>query len=98
LLEVVLKKRVPPLVATDFLVVPTVNFRLLFVFIVLGHDRRWAIQFNVTAHPTVEWTARQIGIHRSGPLSLLQLNSLRCRVLEVLLLSQAVWESSYGSG
>jgi putative transposase len=60
LLEVVLKKRAPPLVATDFLVVPTVNFRLLFVFIVLGHDRRWTIHFNVTAHPTAEWTARQI--------------------------------------
>ena len=44
----------------DFLVVPTVSFRLLFVFVVLGHERRHAIHFNVTAHPTAEWTARQI--------------------------------------
>jgi putative transposase len=48
------------LVSTDFLVVSTVSFRLLFVFVVLGHDRRRAIHFNVTAHPTAEWTARQI--------------------------------------
>jgi putative transposase len=37
-----------------------VTFRLLFVFVVLGHLRRRAIHFNVTAHPTAEWTARQI--------------------------------------
>jgi putative transposase len=41
-------------------VVPTVNFRVLFVFVVLAHHRRRAIHFNVTAHPTAEWTARQI--------------------------------------
>ena len=39
---------------------PTVSFRLLFVLVVLGHERRHAIHFNVTAHPTAEWTARQI--------------------------------------
>lgn len=27
---------------------------------VVGHHRRHAIHFNVTAHPTVEWTARQV--------------------------------------
>ncbi len=55
-----LENHVKQLVSTDFLVVPTVNFRILFVFVVLGHDRRHAIHFNVTAHPTAEWTARQI--------------------------------------
>jgi hypothetical protein len=55
-----LENRVKQLVSTDFLVVSTVNFRLLFVFVVLGHLRRRAIHFNVTAHPTAEWTARQI--------------------------------------
>src|SRR5260370_33726401 len=55
-----LENHVKQLVATDFLVVSTVTFRLLFVFVVLGHDRRRAIHFNVTAHPTAEWTARQI--------------------------------------
>ena len=31
--------------------VPTVTFRLLFVFVVLSHQRRRVIHFNVTAHP-----------------------------------------------
>jgi len=55
-----LENHVKQVVAIDFLVVPPVNFRLLFVFVVLGHERRHAIHFNVTAHPTAEWTARQI--------------------------------------
>jgi hypothetical protein len=55
-----LENHVKHLVATDFLVVPTVGFPVLYVFIVLGHDRRRAIHFNVTAHPTAEWTARQV--------------------------------------
>jgi putative transposase len=55
-----LKNHVQQIVATDFLVVRTVSFRLLFVFVVVGHHRRHAIHFNVTAHPTAEWTARQM--------------------------------------
>ncbi len=55
-----LENYVKELVSTDFLVVSTVSFRLLFVFVVLGHHRRRVIHFNVTAHPTAEWTARQI--------------------------------------
>ena len=46
--------------STDFFVVPTVTFRLLYVFIVLAHQRRRVIHFNVSAHPSSEWTARQI--------------------------------------
>ncbi len=48
------------LVAIDFLVVPTVTFKVLFVFVVLAHDRRRIIHFNVTEHPTAQWTAQQI--------------------------------------
>jgi transposase InsO family protein len=55
-----LENHVEQIVATDFLVVRTVSFRLLFVFVVVGHHRRHAIHFNVTTHPTAEWTARQI--------------------------------------
>ena len=55
-----LENHVEQIVATDFLVVRTVSFRLLFVFVVVGHHRRQAIHFNVTTHPTAEWTARQI--------------------------------------
>ncbi len=55
-----LENHVQQIVATDFLVVRTVSFRLLFVFVVVGHHRRHAVHFNVTAQPTAEWTARQI--------------------------------------
>jgi putative transposase len=48
------------LVAIDFFVVPTLTFRLLFVFVVLRHDRRQLVHLNVTDHPTAAWTARQI--------------------------------------
>jgi len=48
------------LVSTDFFAVPTSTFRMLFVFIVLSHDRRRPVHFAVTSHPTAEWTARRL--------------------------------------
>ena len=47
-------------VAVDFFTVPTATFRILFCFIVLRHDRRKVVHYNVTAHPTARWTAQQI--------------------------------------
>ncbi len=44
----------------DFFTVPTAGFRILYVFIVLSHDRRHIVHFNVTAHPTAQWTAQQL--------------------------------------
>ncbi len=49
------------LVAVDFFVVPTVTFNVLFVFLALAHDRRRIVHFNVTAHPTAQSTAQQVG-------------------------------------
>jgi transposase InsO family protein len=46
--------------ATDFLIVPTIGFRLLFVLVILRHQRRRLISLSVTANPTAEWIARQI--------------------------------------
>jgi transposase InsO family protein len=46
--------------AMDFLVVPTVGFKLLFVLVILRHQRRRLISLSVTANPTAEWIARQI--------------------------------------
>jgi len=42
------------------LVVPTATFRILFGFVVLLHDRRTVVHFNVTANPTAQWIAQQI--------------------------------------
>ncbi len=55
-----LDNHVPDIAAVDFFVVPTVRFRLLYCFIILLHDRRRVVDFNVTAHPTARWTGRQI--------------------------------------
>jgi len=44
----------------DFFTVPTVTGRVLFVLLVLAHERRRVVHFNVTEHPTAEWTAQQI--------------------------------------
>ena len=48
------------IVAVDFFVVPTLTFRLLFVFVVLRHHRRELLHLNVTDHPSAVWTARQV--------------------------------------
>ena len=55
-----LKNHVGDIAAIDFFTVPTVSFRVLFCFIVLRHERRRVVHFNVTAHPTAPWTAQQI--------------------------------------
>ena len=43
-----LANHVPDIAACDFFTVPTVTFRMLYVFIVLRHDRRQVVHFNVT--------------------------------------------------
>ncbi len=48
------------LASIDFCVVPTISFALLYVFIVLSHDRRRIVHFGVTEHPTSAWVAQNI--------------------------------------
>jgi transposase InsO family protein len=55
-----LRNHVDGIAATDLLVVPTVDFRLLYCLVVLAHGRRRLVHYAVTAHPTDEWMARQI--------------------------------------
>jgi hypothetical protein len=43
----------------DLFVVPTISFRLLYGLLILQHGRRQILCLGVTAHPTVEWIARQ---------------------------------------
>ena len=47
-------------VQADFFVVPTVTYRLLFVLIILAHERRRIVHVAVTDHPTAAWTAQQL--------------------------------------
>jgi putative transposase len=46
--------------AVDFAVIPSATFGILYVFVVLSLDRRRVLHFNVTRHPTAEWTAQQV--------------------------------------
>jgi putative transposase len=55
-----LKNHMQDLVALDFFVVPTVTFRVLFVLVILAHERRRVVHFRITAHPTAEWTVQQV--------------------------------------
>jgi transposase InsO family protein len=48
------------LVSIDFFTVATVRFEILFVLIILAHDRRRVRHFKITAHPTAQWTAQQV--------------------------------------
>jgi hypothetical protein len=46
--------------AMDFFVVPTLRFRLLYVWFVIDHGRRRIIHFDVTANPTAPWAIQQL--------------------------------------
>ena len=55
-----LRNHIGQIVAADFFVVPTATYRLLFVLVLLAHDRRRIRHVAVTAHPTAAWTAQQL--------------------------------------
>src|SRR5215475_1444866 len=63
-----LKNHAGQISAADFFVVPTAGFRLLFCLIILRHDRRRVVHFNVTEHPRAAWTARADDRSLSGRL------------------------------
>ena len=56
---------------TDFFTVPTATFRVFYVFIVVMHERRRVVHYNVTENPTARWAAQQIveAFPRQSPLS-----------------------------
>ena len=55
-----LENHVKTMVSVDFFTVPTIRFQVLYVFLVLAHDRRRILHLAVTAHPTAEWTGQQL--------------------------------------
>jgi putative transposase len=55
-----LTNHVQDLVALDFFVVPTMRHTVLFVLVILAHERRRVVHFNITEHPTAAWTAQQV--------------------------------------
>ena len=55
-----LRNHAGQIAAIDFFTVPIVTFNVLYGFVVLLHDRRRVVHFNVTTHPTALWSAQQI--------------------------------------
>jgi putative transposase len=55
-----LNNHMQDLVSLDFFIVPTVTYKVLFVLLILTHQRRRVVHFNVTEHPTAEWTTQQV--------------------------------------
>ena len=55
-----LSNHVATLVSMDFFTVPTLTGRMLFVLVLLAHQRRRILHINITEHPTAAWTAQQV--------------------------------------
>ena len=55
-----LANHLPGLVSMDFFTVPTLTGRVLFVLVLLAHQRRRVVHVAITEHPTAAWTAQQI--------------------------------------
>ena len=55
-----LRNHADGIASIDFLIVPTIGFKCLYILIVLGHLRRRLVWFGVTANPTAQWIACQL--------------------------------------
>jgi putative transposase len=104
-----LKNHAKDLIALDFFTVPTATFRVLFVLVMLTHSRRRLVHFNVTEHPTAEWTARQLleaCVHEETPSYLIRdrdqvYGDRFCRqaktldIREVVIAPRSPWQNAY---
>src|SRR5216684_3403886 len=103
-----LRNHIGQIVAADFFVVPTVTYRLLFVLVLLAHDRRRIRHVAVTAHPTAAWTAQQLRqafpwdeaprylIHdRDHTFDGLRATANAMRIEEVLTAPRAPWQNPF---
>jgi hypothetical protein len=49
-----LRNHVGQMVSVDFFTVATIKLRVLYVFVILAHERRRVLHFNVTENPTAD--------------------------------------------
>jgi hypothetical protein len=104
-----LRNHLSQTVSIDFFCVPTISFRVLHVFIVLWHERRQVLHFNITESPSASWSAQQLReafAFESPPKYLLRDcdgiygQAFRQRVLalgmqELRIAPHAPWQSPY---
>jgi hypothetical protein len=55
-----LANHVTAMVSIDFFTVSTLTGRVLFVLVLLSHQRRRIVHVNITEYPTAAWTAQQV--------------------------------------
>jgi transposase InsO family protein len=95
-------------VAADFFLVPTATCRLLFVLVILAHQRRRVVHVAVTAHPTAAWTAQQLReafprdevprylIHdRDHAFAGIGLTAIGMGIHDVLTAPRSPWQNAY---
>jgi putative transposase len=105
-----LQNHIGQIVAADFFVVPTATYRLLFVLVLLAHDRRRIRHVAVTAHPTAAWTAQQLReafpwddaprylLHDRGhAFDRLRATATALGIEDVLTAPRAPWQKDYAS-
>jgi putative transposase len=106
-----LANHVGQITAADFFVVPTATCRLLFVLVVLAHERRRVVHVAVTGHPTAAWTAQQLREAFAGdavPRYLIRdrdhaftgigLTATGMGICEVLTAPWSPWQNAYAEG
>jgi putative transposase len=104
-----LQNHIGEIVAIDFFTVPTIRLRVLFVFLVIEHQRRKVLHFGITEHPTAEWTAQRVleaFSERNAKHYLIRDrdsiygDEFRCRVQllgmkEVITASRSPWQNAF---
>jgi putative transposase len=103
-----LRNHVGQIVAADFFVVPTATYRVLFVLVLLTHDRRRIRHVAVTAHPTAAWTAQRLReafpwgeaprylIHdRDHAFDRLETTATAMGIEEVLTAPRSPWQNAF---
>ena len=58
--KIFLKNHREYIMAMDFFTVPTISFKIIYVYFIIDHARRKIVHVNVTEHPTAEWVIQQL--------------------------------------
>ncbi len=95
------------IVAMDFFTVPTIFFKVLYVLILIDHERRRIVHFNVTTNPTSKWVIQQIRdafpwdssprflLHDRDPLFMASQSSLKKMGMEtVITVPHSPWQNA----
>ncbi|MBI9018170.1 MAG: transposase [Phycisphaerae bacterium] len=55
-----LRNHSPQIIGIDFLVVRTILFKAIYVYVAISHDRRKILHFGVTSKPSSQWAIQQL--------------------------------------